>query len=138
MIMAIHLLIYSDDAAATRAFLRDVLLLEAVSPRQEDTEESSAEDWLVFAGGPCEIAVHPTHAAGPGLTYESQQHHSISLMCDDLQETMAELSGRGAVFSGEPQDLGWGIAVTLQVPGAEDILLYQPRHPTAYARGLRG
>ncbi|WOQ16571.1 VOC family protein [Raineyella sp. W15-4] len=139
MITAMHLLIYSDDAAATRTFLRDVLLLESVSVSAYDaeTDEASVDDWLVFAGGPCEIAVHPTHAENEGTTYESPQHHSISLMCDDLADTMAELAGRGAVFTGEAQDLGWGLAVTVQVPGAEDMLLYQPRHATAYAKGLR-
>lgn len=139
MITAMHLLIYSDDAAATRTFLRDVLLLESVSVSAQSGEpdEASVDDWLIFAAGPCEVAVHPTHAEGVGATYESPKHHSISLMCDDLVDTMAELAGRGAVFTGEAQDLGWGLAVTLQVPGAEDMLLYQPRHATAYAKGLR-
>ncbi|WOP20027.1 VOC family protein [Raineyella sp. LH-20] len=136
MITAMHLLIYSDDAAATRTFLRDVLLLESVSARGAEPEEASADDWLIFAAGPCELAVHPTRAENERLTYESPQHHSIALMCDDLADTMAELEGRGAVFLGEAQDLGWGLAVTLQVPGAEDMLLYQPRHATAYAKGL--
>ncbi|QGF23744.1 VOC family protein [Raineyella fluvialis] len=137
MITAMHLLIYSDDAAATREFFRDVLLLESVSAREAEKEETSPDDWLIFAAGPCELAVHPTHAESAGETYDSPRHHSISLMCDDLEDTMAELAGRGAVFTGAAEDLGWGIAVTLQVPGAEDMLLYQPRHATAYAKGLR-
>ncbi|SDB89925.1 hypothetical protein GA0111570_10746 [Raineyella antarctica] len=136
MITAMHLLIHSDDAAATRAFLRDVMLLEAVSPESPDDGSSSADDWLIFAGGPCEVAVHPTGTDGEAGTAAGPRH-SISLMCDDLAETMGELAGRGAVFAGEPEDRGWGIAVALLVPGAQDILLYEPRHATAYARGLQ-
>lgn len=53
-------------------------------------------------------------------------------MCDDLKATMTELRGRGAEFSSEPQDMGFGVGEMLRVPGADDILLYQPRHATAY------
>lgn len=130
-----HLFLYSDDAPATRAFLRDVMLLESVSAQHGESEDSSVEDWLIFAAGPCELAVHPTGAGQDGAP-APVPHHSISLLCDDLDETMAELAGRGAVFTSERQDLDWGITVTMQVPGAPDVLLYEPKHVTAYARGL--
>ncbi len=42
MIKAVHTLIYSDDAEATRAFLRDVLGWPSV----QDT--SSTPDWPIF------------------------------------------------------------------------------------------
>lgn len=45
---------------------------------------------------------------------------------------MAELTERGARFSWEPADRGFGVAVDFQVPGADDILLYQPRHRVAH------
>jgi hypothetical protein len=53
-------------------------------------------------------------------------------MCDDIEATVAELKERGAVVEGEPVDRGFGIAVSIQVPGAASMLLYQPRHPVAY------
>jgi hypothetical protein len=40
-----------------------------------------------------EIGVHPSD--GP--------KHEISLMCDDLDSTMAELRGHGVVFQGEAE-----------------------------------
>lgn len=129
MITAIHNLIYSDDAAATRAFLRDVLQWPFVSDGGED-----AGDWLIFATGPSELGVHPTVSVHGGQEYRSERHHQISLMCDDLTATMAELAERGAVFNGEPQDMGFGIGVNLVVPGADDMLLYQPRHSVAFDR----
>jgi catechol 2,3-dioxygenase-like lactoylglutathione lyase family enzyme len=124
MITSIHLLIYSDDAEATRAFLRDVLGWEFV-------EDPNVPGWLIFKSGPSEIGVHPTHQTYEGVTYDHPRQHSISLMCDDLAATMTELESKGAVFSG-PVEEDYGRTVMLEVPGADDIMLYEPRHPTAY------
>ena len=52
-------------------------------------------------------------------------------MCDDLPATMAELRARGIEFAGEPEDEGWGIGVTMLLPGGAEMLLYEPRHATA-------
>jgi predicted enzyme related to lactoylglutathione lyase len=127
MITSIHLLIYSDDPAATRAFLRDVLGWQWV-------EEQDDPGWLIFKTGPSELGVHPTHQTYEGVTYDRPRHHSISLMCDDLPSTIAELEAKGASFTGSVQEEPWGLTVTLKVPGADDIMLYEPRHPTAYDR----
>lgn len=140
MLTAVHTLIYSDDAAATRAFLLDVLQWPCVSEGRRGDEGHGAEgdsgsrdpnDWLIFSTGPSELGVHPTADDGP---YQSSRHHEIALMCDDITATIAELRGRGAEFSSEPTDMGFGIGVMLQVPGADDILLYEPKHVTAYDR----
>jgi hypothetical protein len=53
-------------------------------------------------------------------------------MCDDLDATIAELAAKGAQFEGEVQARGFGRTVALKVPGAGAIMLYEPRHPTAY------
>lgn len=45
---------------------------------------------------------------------------------------MAELTERGATFSSGPRDMGFGLAAMVQVPGADDILVYEPKHVTAY------
>jgi catechol 2,3-dioxygenase-like lactoylglutathione lyase family enzyme len=125
VITAIHLLIYSDDAEATRSFLRDVLGWLYV-------EEPDAPGWLIFKSGPSEVGVHPTHQVYEGRTYDNPRHHSISLMCDDLGATMEELESRGAEFAGPVAEEEWGRTVMVNVPGADDIMLYEPRHPTAY------
>jgi catechol 2,3-dioxygenase-like lactoylglutathione lyase family enzyme len=125
MIAAIHLLIYSDDAEATRAFLRDVLDWPYV-------EEPDSPGWLIFNSGPSEIGVHPTHQTHAGVTYDHPRQHSISLMCDDLARTMAELESRGAEFTGPVDEQQFGMTVMMNVPGADDIMLYAPRHPTAF------
>jgi predicted enzyme related to lactoylglutathione lyase len=132
MITAVHNLIYSDDPAATRAFFRDVLQWPFVSDSSAtDPGATGADAWLIFRTGPSEIGVHPTR--GPeGSGWSSPRHHAVSLMCDDLTATMAELSSRGARFTTEPANHGYGVVVMLAVPGADDIQLYEPRHTTAY------
>jgi catechol 2,3-dioxygenase-like lactoylglutathione lyase family enzyme len=125
VIVAAHLLIYSDDAAATRAFFRDVLGWPYV-------EQPDVPGWLIFKTGPSEIGVHPTSYTWEGEEHSHPRQHSISLMCDDVQATRADLETKGATFSDEIQDLGFGLGTMLDVPGADPILLYEPRHPTAY------
>jgi catechol 2,3-dioxygenase-like lactoylglutathione lyase family enzyme len=128
MITSIHTLIYSDDAAATRAFLRDVLGWKYVA---EDWDE----DWLIFQSGRSEMGVHPTHSVYEGKTYGHPRHHAISLMCDDLDATVAELRARGAEFRGPIEEQIYGRIIMLIVPGAGDMQLYQPTHEVAYDLG---
>lgn len=135
MITALHNLVYSDDAAATRAFFRDVLQWPFVADDGSTDDSSagavSAEAWLIFRTGPSEVGVHPT--SGPeGSSWSSPRHHAMSLLCDDLRSTMDELASRGASFTDEPVDRGFGLCVMLAVPGADDIMLYEPRHTTAF------
>lgn len=127
MITGVHTLIYSDDEAATRAFLTDVLRWPSID---------AGGGWLIFRTGPSELGVHPTVSewAGPDgemQRYESPRHHQISLVCDDLAATMAELTERGAEFTRAARDDGYGLTVEVAVPGADPILVYEPRHPLA-------
>ena len=125
MITSIHNLIYSDDAQATRAFLRDVLGWEYVS-------EDFGDDWLIFKSGPSEMGVHPTHAEWEGKTYDHPRHHLIALMCNDIDATIQDLRARGAEFRGPVEQREYGRVVMMMVPGADDIQLYQPSHKRAY------
>ena len=126
MITAVHTLIYSDDAPATRAFLRDVLDWPFVELA------GSGPGWLIFKTGPSEMGVHPTSGTSEGESYSSPRHHSISLMCDDLEKTIKQLTEKGAEFTGGTEDYGFGRGTMIKVPGADDIMLYEPQHPTAY------
>lgn len=51
-------------------------------------------------------------------------------MCDDI---VAVLRAKGVAIVGEPTDVGFGIEVGLVLPGGVEVLLYEPRHPTASA-----
>jgi hypothetical protein len=87
----------------------------------------AGEGWLIFALPPAELGIHP--AEGP--TFARGVRHQLTLMCDDISSTIAELRGRGIDVRGDPQDEGWGITTTLALPGGVEIMLYEPRHPTA-------
>jgi catechol 2,3-dioxygenase-like lactoylglutathione lyase family enzyme len=117
VITAIHTLAYADDAEATRMFFRDVLEWPFVDAH---------EGWLIFKTGPSELGVHP---AGDGAP-----RHEISLMCDDLDQTVTDLRAKGAVFESGIEERAFGRGIVLSVPGAGTMFLYQPRHPTAYDR----
>lgn len=136
MITAAHLLVYSDDPTATRAFFKDVLRWPFVSEGSrgdggvggEGTGGADPTEWLIFRTGPSELGVHPTS----GESYSASRHHSVALMCDDLDATVAELTARGADVAGAAQEMGFGRGISLRVPGADDMLLYQPHHAVAY------
>ena len=140
MITAIHTLVYSDDPTATRAFFSDVLRWPYVSEGSRGdagvggtgTGGADPAEWLIFRTGPSELGVHPTSDEQDGREWHAPRHHSISIVCDDLDATVADLAGRGAEFAGEAEDMGFGRGALLHVPGADDMLLYQPRHATAY------
>lgn len=124
MITSVHTLIYSDDAPATRAFLRDVLGLRGVAGDESDP------GWLIFQTGPSEMGVHPTYIGSEDDS--SPRHHEIALMCDEVEATRADLEAKGATFIGPIRDAGFGLMTFMEVPGADPIILYQPKHATAY------
>ena len=126
MITSIHTLIYSDDPKATRAFFRDVLSWKYVA------EEWEENDWLIFNSGPSEVGVHPTYTVYEGKKYEHPRAHVLSLMCDDIDATVKELRAKGAHFRGGIEEREYGRIITMMVPGADDIQLYQPAHKVAY------
>lgn len=112
VITGAHVLLYSADADADLAFLRDVLRFPHVD---------AGNGRLMFRLPPSEVAVHGTD--GPAA-------HEMYLMCDDVEASVAELAARG-VRTSPVEDRGWGLVTTIRLPGGGDLGLYQPRHPTA-------
>ena len=124
LITALHTLVYADDAEAARAFFRDVLGWAHIDAH---------DGWLTFKSGPSELAVHPSSSDPGGESSSTKQHHEISLMCDDIETTVAELKANGAELTREIRDDGFGLTTMLKVPGAGEMLLYQPQHPPAHS-----
>jgi catechol 2,3-dioxygenase-like lactoylglutathione lyase family enzyme len=112
-ITGFHALIYTSEPEAVRAVFRDVFGFEHVD---------AGDGWLIFKLPPAELGIHPA---------EHSVRRDVSLMCDDIRATMAELKEKGIEFAGEPEDEGFGIGVTMVLPGGAEVLLYEPRHPTA-------
>jgi len=98
MITATHMLVYGEDPEATRAFFRDVL---------QWPYADTGGGWLIFASGPSEVGCHPSSWEYEGTTGGTDQRFDVSLMCDDLEATMTELTGRGATFDGESVPEPW-------------------------------
>jgi hypothetical protein len=53
-------------------------------------------------------------------------------VCDDIEQTVAELTAKGARFRGNVESRRFGRTIALEVPGGSDMMLYEPRHPTAF------
>ena len=107
-----HALLYTSEPEQLRAVLRDVFGWDHVDAH---------DGWLIFALPPAELGVHPAEAPS----------HELTLMCDDLDATVAELRGKGIEFRGEPENQGFGTVITMVLPGGVEMTLYQPRHVTA-------
>lgn len=116
LISGAHVIIYSRDAEADRAFFRTVLGLDSVD---------SGGGWLIFALPPSEVAIHPT---------EEKEHHEFYLLCEDIEATALELEGRGVPLTRPFDEARWGRVTEITLPGGGRIGLYQPKHPLAHAR----
>jgi catechol 2,3-dioxygenase-like lactoylglutathione lyase family enzyme len=117
-----HVLFYSKNPEADRAFFRDVLELRAID---------IGRGWLIFGLPPAEAAVHP-------LDGDFSQRHAghemmgalVYLMCDDLQATVKLLAAKN-VRCTEIEEEAWGIKTTIPLPSGSEMGLYQPKHETA-------
>jgi hypothetical protein len=115
-IVGAHTLLYTPEAEGLRALLRDVFGWDYVEPAE------AGSGWLIFKLPPAELGVHPS---------EGSTKHEVSLMCDDLEATVAELRAGGIEFRGEPEHRGFGTGITMLLPGGVEMLLYEPTHPKA-------
>jgi hypothetical protein len=116
MISGAHVIVYSNDATADRAFLRDILGFRSVD---------AGHGWLIFALPPAEVAVHP---ADP--TSGEHAQHELHFICDDLEAEIASLQQKGVPCSNVREER-WGSLTKIRLPGGGMIGLYQPKHPTA-------
>jgi len=118
MISGAHVIIFSKDAEADRAFFRDVLGLKSVD---------AGHGWLIFALPPAEAAFHPG---------EENNVHELYFMCDDLNAEMASLAKKHVKCS-EVHEAQWGSITKMRLPGGGQVHLYQPKHPTALGLGSK-
>jgi len=109
MITGAHSIIYSSDADADRAFLKDVLGLPHVNV---------GDGWLIFGLPPAEVAVHPSG---------ENDVHEFYLMTDDVQALVASMKQRG-VETTPVSNQGWGMLTQVALPGGGKLGIYQPRH----------
>jgi catechol 2,3-dioxygenase-like lactoylglutathione lyase family enzyme len=114
MLNGAHVIVFSRDAEADRAFIRDTLGFPGVD---------AGAGWLILKLPPAEIAVHPA---------DGEPKHELYLMCDEIEKTLAELTAKGVEVSGPVSDEGWGLLASIRLPSGSELSLYEPRHPVAY------
>jgi catechol 2,3-dioxygenase-like lactoylglutathione lyase family enzyme len=123
MITGAHVLLYSDDPEADRAFFRDVLEFRSVD---------AGHGWLIFKLPPAEAALHPTgDDPAQGHAGHAMLGAELYLMCDDLQAMIKSLAAKNVTCAAIDK-AQWGIKTTIRLPSGGAIGLYQPAHPTAH------
>ncbi len=97
MIFGAHVIVYSKDVAADRAFFSQVLGFSSVD---------AGGGWLIFALPPAEVAVHPA---------EVNDRHELFFVCADLKAEIAALAEKGVKCS-EVQEERWGSISRIRLP----------------------
>jgi hypothetical protein len=112
VIFGTHVILFSHDGDADRAFLANVLGLPSVD---------AGGGWLIFALPPAEVAVHPS---------EDTPSCDLYFMCDDLAAEIDTLTEKGVGCS-PVEEPRWGRVTRIRLPGGAEVGLYQPSHPLA-------
>jgi hypothetical protein len=115
MIHGAHVIVYSKNAEADRAFFRDVLAYPFAD---------AGHGWLIFALPPAEVAVHPSDA---------NDVHELYLMCDDVHALIATMKAKNVECT-PVDEQRWGSITRVTLPGGGKIGIYQPRHPSPLTR----
>ncbi len=113
MIRGMHAMFYSADADQLRAFLCDKLGMPGVDV---------GDGWLIFDPPEADLGVHPTEGQPASGTAD------VSFYCDDIHQTVSDLSERGVEFTQEVEDRGYGLVTFFRVPGGFQVQLYQPKY----------
>jgi catechol 2,3-dioxygenase-like lactoylglutathione lyase family enzyme len=124
MIFGAHFLLYSKEAEADRAFLREVLGFSSID---------AGGGWPVFGLPPGEIAVHPSSASSPVTTEDGIGAAALYFMCDDLNATMKQMDAKKVRFA-NIEEARWGTVTTFSLPSGAKVGLCQPKHPIAFKR----
>ena len=109
MISGAHVMIFTQDEAADRAFFRDVLEIPCID---------SGGGWLIFKLPPAELGIHGG---------ERNDFHQLYLMSDDLDAAIARLAGKDVACS-EVKSASRGRFTGVPLPGGGTIGLYEARH----------
>jgi catechol 2,3-dioxygenase-like lactoylglutathione lyase family enzyme len=106
-----HVVIYTKNPEADRAFFRDVFRFPSVD---------AGHGWLIFAMPPLEAAFHDS---------ETTDQHELYLMCDDITATLKDLKSKNVRVS-DVSEQRWGKLATFTLPGGGKIGVYEPKHPS--------
>jgi hypothetical protein len=115
MIHGAHIILYSTNAEADRAFFRDVLKYPFAD---------AGHGWLIFALPPAEVAVHPSDA---------NDKHELYLMCDDIHALIDTMKAKNVACT-PVDEQRWGSITRVTLPGGGKLGIYQPKHASPLTR----
>jgi catechol 2,3-dioxygenase-like lactoylglutathione lyase family enzyme len=115
MITGAHIVVYTTDPEADRAFFRDVLQFNSVD---------AGQGWLIFALPPAEAAFHDADRTDP----PAKARHELFFICDDIAATLRDLAQKNVPVSAVSEQR-WGKLATFTLPGGSKVRIYQPKHP---------
>jgi hypothetical protein len=110
VISGAHVMLYSENAEADRAFFRDTLEIGGVD---------AGGGWLIFALPPTELGIHPAAPPLPGA--------ELFFTCANLDATISRLHGKGVATSPVMQQ-DWGRAIRITLPSGSQLGIYEPYH----------
>lgn len=110
MIIGAHTVIYSTNADADRAFLRDVLKLRTVD---------AGGGYLIFGLPGSEASMHESE--------RGEIHQEFYLLCDDVDAFIEEMRRHDAACD-PVQDTGWGRLTRVTLPSGGQLSVYEPRY----------
>jgi catechol 2,3-dioxygenase-like lactoylglutathione lyase family enzyme len=125
MIDGAHIILYSRDPEADRAFFRDVLRFDSVD---------AGHGWLIFALPPAEAAFHGLEKQRLEEDDEDRNdlpekaRHELYFMCDDITATLDDLKKKKVPVSAVNEQR-WGSIATLTLPSGGKVGIYEPKHP---------
>jgi len=115
MIKGVHTMFYSSEVEALREFISEKLGLPSTDV---------GGGWLIFDIPEADMGCHPVEVGnGP-----ASGAHYVSFYCDNIEQTVQELQGRGVDFLDEISDVGYGLAIHFEMPGGVEVELYQPSY----------
>jgi hypothetical protein len=120
MIAGAHVLLFSADADADRAFIGEVLKFRGVD---------AGRGWMIFALPPSEVAVHPAES-GDTDRPDGELRASLYLMANDVHAFIRAMAEQHVACAPVVEER-WGLRTAIRLPSGGELGVYQPTHPTA-------
>ncbi len=108
MISGAHVMIFTQDEQADRAFLRDVLEIPCID---------SGGGWLIFKLPPAELVV---------LSGDNG-FHQMYFICDDAYAFVRRMAEKGVETVPISQE-SWGRSTGVKLPGGGTLGVYEAHH----------
>ena len=108
LINGAHVMIYTKDDAADRAFLRDVLEIPNID---------SGGGWLIFKLPSTELGVHEA----------DRNFHEVYFIVEDVDAFVATMTEK-EVATDPIEEQSWGRSTGIDMPGGWSLGLYQAAH----------